>query len=76
MDKSLWPGGSESILRLARSRSVIKFSVAVALVGGTIVNLISQGETLASGDELVLGKAFLTCITLYLTATYLALTTR
>ena len=58
MDKSLRPGGSESILRLAMSRSVIKFSVAVALVGGTIINLISQGETLASGDELSLGKIF------------------
>lgn len=58
------------------SRSVIKYSLAVALVGGTIVNIISQGETLASRDELSLGKALLTYITLYLMATYLALTTR
>ena len=57
------------------SRDVIKYSLAVALVGGTIVNLISQGETLASGDELSLGKIFLTYITLYCMATYLALTT-
>ncbi len=76
MDKSLPPGGSESIPRLVMSRSVIKYSLAVALVGGTIVNIISQGETLASRDELSLGKALLTYITLYFTATYLALTTR
>ena len=38
--------------------------------------LISQGETIASGNELSLGKALLTYITLYFTATYLALTTR
>lgn len=76
MDKSLRLGGSESILRLVMSRSVIKFSLAVAFVGGTIVNLISQGETIASGNELSLGKALLTYITLYFTASYLALTTR
>ena len=51
MDKSPRPGGTESILRLVMSRGVIEYSLAVALVGGTIVNLINQGETLASGDE-------------------------
>ena len=75
MDKSPRPGGSESILRLVMSRGVIEFSLAAALVGGTIVNLVNQGETLASGDELSLGKVLLTYITLYCTATYLAIAT-
>ena len=75
MDKSPRPGGSESILTMVMSRGVIKFSLVVALVGGTIVSLINQGETLASGDELSLGKVLLTYITLYCTATYLVITT-
>ncbi len=69
-------GGNESLLRRIMSGGVIKFSLTVAIVGGTVITLINQGETLALGGTLSLGKALLTYITLYLMATYLALTTR
>jgi hypothetical protein len=68
--------GNESLLRRIMSGSVINFSLTVAIVGGTVITLINQGETLALGGALSLGKALLTYITLYLMATYLALTTR
>lgn len=76
MDRSPRPAGSESILRRMMNGGVIKFSLAAALVGGTIITIINQGDTLARGDELSLGKVLLTYITLYCMATYLALTTR
>jgi polyferredoxin len=55
---------------------VIKYALTVAIFGGTVITIINQGETLALGGELSLGKALLTYITLYCLATYLALTTR
>jgi hypothetical protein len=55
---------------------VIKFLPTVAILGGTVITIINQGETLALGGELNLGKALLTYITLYCLATFLALTTR
>lgn len=76
MEQSPQPCGTESILRRIIRGGVIKFSLTVAILGGTVITIINQGETLALGGELSLGKALLTYITFYCLATFLALTTR
>ncbi len=76
MEQSPKPCGAESILSRIISGDVIKFLLTVAILGGTVITIINQGETLALAGELGLGKALLTYITLYCMATYLALTTR
>jgi hypothetical protein len=76
MEQAPQPRGTESILGGMMSGGVIKFSLTVAILGGTVITIINQGETLALGGELNLGKALLTYITLYCLATFLALTTR
>ncbi len=76
MEQSPQPCGTESILRRIMSGGVIKYSLTVAIFGGTVITIINQGETLALGGGLSLGKAMLTYITFYCLATFLALTTR
>jgi hypothetical protein len=76
MEQSRQPCGTESILRRIISGGVITFSLTVAILAGTVITVINQGETLARGGELNLGKALLTYITVYCMATYLALTAR
>ena len=76
MEQSPQPCGTESIPRRIISGGVIKFSLTVAILGGTVITIINQGETLALGGELSLGKALLTYVTFYFLATFLALTTR
>ena len=76
MEQSPKPCGTESILSRIISGGVIKFSLTVAILGGTVITIINQGETLALGGELSLGKALLTYVTFYFLATFLALTTR
>ena len=68
--------GDESLLRRIFSGDVIKFSLTVAILGGTVITVINQGETLAVGGKLAVGKALLTYVTLYCMATFLALTDR
>ena len=45
-------------------------SLRVALVVGTILNLINQGDVLLRGESLQLGKLLLTYIVPYCVATY------
>jgi hypothetical protein len=76
MEQTPKPYGTESILGQIMTGGVIKFSLTVAILGGTAIAIINQGETLVLGGELSLGKALLTYIILYCMATFLAITTR
>lgn len=51
-------------------------SLWVALIVGTILNLINQGDTLFSGQRLAVAKLVLTYIVPYLVSTYGAVSLR
>lgn len=53
-----------AVLRLL-AEGVIRFPLTVAILGGTVISIINQGEPLVRGDELSLGKVLLTYIILY-----------
>jgi hypothetical protein len=58
------------------SAGVPKRSLVVALVVGTILNLINQGDALFGGDQLNLVKLILTFAVPYAVATYGAVSYR
>ena len=60
----------------AVSDGVPRRSLWVALVVGTILNLINQGDTLVSGQRLDLAKLALTYIVPYVVSTYGAVSFR
>lgn len=59
-----------TICRCCVGEGVPRRSLAVALVVGTILNLINQGDALLAGEELDLVKMGLTFIVPYCVATY------
>jgi type III secretory pathway component EscS len=60
----------------ARSAGVPQRSLWVAVVVGTILNLINQGDTLLSGQHLDFTKITLTYVVPYLVSTYGAVSFR
>lgn len=58
------------ICRCCVSEGVPRRSLAVALVVGTILNLINQGDALLAGGDLNAAKALLTILVPYCVATY------
>lgn len=58
------------IFRLAVSDGIPRRSVMVALVVGTILNLINQGDALLAGTGLNVIKVLLTYAVPYFVATY------
>lgn len=63
-----------SWLRLACRKGIPRRSLAVALVVGTVLNAINQGDALLDGEPLRWGKIALTYVVPYLVATYGAVT--
>lgn len=63
-----------SFWHLAFSDGVPARSASVALVCGTILNLINQGDVLLAGGQPVLWKVLLTYCVPYCVATYGAVT--
>lgn len=61
---------------LAFERGIARRSVLVALVVGTILNLINQGDALFSGAHVSLWKVILTYAVPYCVATYGAVSYR
>ena len=61
---------------IARERGIQQRSVLVALVVGTILNLINQGDALFAGGSVVIWKILLTYCVPYIVATYGAVTAR
>ena len=62
--------------KLAVSDGVPKRSFYVAVLVGTILNLINQGDALLSGADLQYGKIALTFAVPYIVATYGAVAAR
>ena len=59
-----------SILSLALAPATVKAAIMVALVIGTVLNLINQGDALLAGDPLVWWKIVLTYLVPYCVSTY------
>ena len=64
------------VCRYAVSDGVPRRSLWVALIVGTILNLINQGDTLLSGQRLDFTKLALTYIVPYIVSTYGAVSFR
>lgn len=64
------------IWRYAISNGVPKRSLVVALVVGTILNLINQGDAMVAGLPLNAAKLLLTYLVPYLVSTYGAVSYR
>lgn len=57
-------------IRIATRRDIVRRSLLVSLVVGTILNLINQHEALFGNRSLHLGKFLLTYLVPYCVATY------
>ena len=68
--------GEPNLLSLAFGHGVAKRALIAALVVGTILNLINQGDILWVGGDVNLVKAALTYLVPYLVATYGAIASR
>jgi hypothetical protein len=66
----------QTACRYAVSDGVPRRSLWVALIVGTILNLINQGDTLISGQRLDVAKLLLTYIVPYMVSTYGAVSFR
>ncbi len=64
------------ILAIATARGVVRRSAVLALVVGTILNLIAQGDVLVAGGALNWWKIGLTYCVPYCVATYGAVAAR
>ena len=64
------------IWRYAISNGVLRRSLLVALVVGTILNLINQGDAMLAGLPLDVAKLLLTYLVPYLVSTYGAVSYR
>lgn len=67
---------NSSIVSLALSDGVPKRAFAAAVVVGTVLNLINQGDVFMAGEALDYFKLSLTYAVPYLVATYGAVTAR
>ena len=61
---------SNPAIQLALSKAVVKRSIIVALVVGTILNLINQGDSIISGGDISIAKALLTYMVPFCVSTY------
>jgi hypothetical protein len=59
-------------LRIASSREVVLPALRTALVVGTVLNLINQGDALLGPAEVAVGKLFVTYCVPYCVSTYTA----
>ena len=69
-------GRPESGLSRVFRKEVFRFSMMVAIIAGSVLNIAVQGEALIKGVDINVVKVLATYFTLYCVATYLALTTR
>lgn len=60
------------LLRLACSRQIAINALKIALVVGTLLNLINQGDALLSGGAIAWGHVALNYLVPYLVASYSA----
>ena len=65
-----------SLLALIFNRGIVRRSLAIAAVVGTVLNGISQGDLIVAGEGIVLWKILLTYAVPYCVATYGAVTAR
>ena len=65
-----------SLAAIAFERGIVRRSLVIAAIVGTILNIINQGDALLSGTPLVAWKIVLTYIVPYLVSTYGAVTAR
>ena len=63
-----------NVISVALRRDVVKRSLIVAVVVGTILNLINQGDALADFSRFDLVKCLLTYMVPYFVSTYGAVT--
>lgn len=61
-------------LEIAMRRGIVKSSLLIALVVGTILNLINQGDAIFSPSSLDITKCVLTYLVPYCVSTYGAVT--
>ncbi len=67
---------SQTWYTIAREPGIQRRSLVVAVVVGTILNLINQGDALLTSSSLVIWKLVLTYCVPYLVATYGAVSAR
>jgi len=60
----------QKTLQIALSPDIVKRSLMVSVVVGTILNIINQGDALMGEQSLQIGKCILTFIVPYCVATY------
>ena len=65
-----------TIVRLLRTGDIVWSSLRIALVVGTVLNLINQGARWWRGEELALGYCLLNYMVPYCVAAYSAMRTR
>lgn len=63
-----------SFFQLARRRDIVKRSLIIAVIVGTILNLINQGDAVGDMSKFELGKCLLTYMVPYCVSTYGAVT--
>ncbi len=64
------------VLSICSEKGIVKRAVIVAVIVGTILNLIAQGDFLLQGKPIAIWKICLTYCVPYCVATYGALTAR
>ncbi len=63
-----------SFIQLAVRRDIVKRSLIIAAIVGTILNLINQGDAMADVSKFELGKCLATYVVPYCVSTYGAVT--
>ncbi len=63
-----------SFLQLAMRRDIVKRSLIIAVIVGTILNLINQGDAMVDPSKFELLKCVLTYMVPYFVSTYGAVT--
>lgn len=65
-----------SLLAIVFERGIVRRSLIIGLIVGTILNIINQGDALVTGAPLVAWKIVLTYCVPYCVSTYGAVTAR
>ena len=65
-----------SLSAIIFERGIVRRSLIVAAIVGTVLNMINQGDALVAGTHLVAWKIALTYVVPYCVATYGAVTAR
>jgi methyl-accepting chemotaxis protein len=63
-------------LLLARDRSIVRTAMRIALIAGTLLNVINQGPQIIHGAGMDWGKLLLTYLVPYVVSTISAVQTR